>query len=109
MELFVFVRMGGKHIVVELLSEGGADVLSTRMAHFDAGKAQCFLDGDKQKLWAVIEASFGTFEPFNKIVRDIFAEQLGTTAMKKAAHPTPPPSLNRAVWAPVVDGAYGRL
>ena len=90
MELFVFVRMDGKRIVVELLAEGGAD-LSTRLAYFDAGKAQCFLDGDKQRLWAIIEASFGTFEPFNKIVRDIFAEQLGTTAMKKAAHPTPPP------------------
>ena len=107
MELFVFVRMGGKHIVVELLSEGGADVLSIRMAHFDAGKAQCFLDGDKQRLWAIIEASFGTFEPFNKIVRDIFADQLGTTAMKKAAQvrPGPPPSRNRATmrsaWAPV--------
>ena len=81
MELFVFVRMGGKRIVIELLAEGGAD-LSTRLAYFDAGKAQCFLDGDKQKLWAVIEASFGTFEPFNKIVRSLMTDRLSSTDIR---------------------------
>ena len=78
MELFVFVRMGGEtnDIVVKLLDDGSSD-LTTCLAKFDAGQAQCFLDRDRQKLWAVIEASFGTFEPFNRIVRGIFAEQLG--------------------------------
>jgi hypothetical protein len=27
------------------------------------------LDSDRQRLWAVIEASFGSFDPFNKLVR----------------------------------------
>ena len=76
MELFVYVRMGGTRadIVVKLLDE--TTDLAQSLARFDAGKAKCFLDRDKQKLWAVIEASFGTFHPFNKLVRGIFAEQL---------------------------------
>ena len=40
------------------------------------GKAQCFLDKDRQKMLAVIEASFGTFTPFNKAIHQIFAVQL---------------------------------
>ena len=55
---------------------GEAAKLETRLTRFDAGKAHCFLDDDRQRLWAVIEASFGTFEPFNKIVRGVFVEQL---------------------------------
>ena len=78
MELFIFIHMGGqqKDIVTKLLVDGSAD-FSSDLAKFDAGQAKCFLDRDRQKLWAVIEASFGTFEPFNRIVRGIFAEQLG--------------------------------
>ena len=76
MEIFVFVRMGGTRdsMVVKLLDATGD--LATRLTNFDAGKAKCFLDADRQRLWAVIEASFGTFDPFNKLVRGIFAEQL---------------------------------
>ena len=77
MELFVFVRMSGQRaeIVVKLLGDA-TDDLQTRLARFDAGKARCYLDKDRQGLLAVIEASFGTFDPFNKLVRGIFAEQL---------------------------------
>jgi hypothetical protein len=76
MEIFVFVRMGGTRdaMVVKLLDATGS--LATCLTEFDAGKAKCFLDGDRQRLWAVIEASFGTFDPFNKIVRGIFVEQI---------------------------------
>ena len=45
------------------------------LARFDAGKARCYLDKDREKLLAVIEAGFGTFAPFNRIVRGIFAEK----------------------------------
>ena len=77
MELFVFLRMGGHQsdIVVSMLSDATTD-LTTRLAKFDAGQAKCFLDRDRQCLWAVIEASFGTFHPFNQLVRGIFTEQL---------------------------------
>ena len=78
MELFVFLRMGGQRedIVVKLLGDGNATAqLSASLASFDAGKAACFHDADKQKLWAVIESTFGTFTPFNKLVRATFADQ----------------------------------
>ena len=78
MELFVFVRMGGKSsdILVKLLSES-VDLVAS-LAKFDAAKARCFLDKDRQGLLAVIEASFGTCAPFNKIIRALFSQmQLG--------------------------------
>ena len=76
MELFVFLRMGGRHeeVVVRLL--GDADTQRSLFSRFDAGKARCFLAKDRQQLLAVIESGFGTFAPFNKIVRAIFAEKL---------------------------------
>ena len=76
MELFVFMRMGGNRedIDVRLLEE--TTNLAVRLTSFDAGAAKCFLDRDRQKLLAVIEATFGTFSPFNKLVREIFKKQL---------------------------------
>ena len=55
------------------LLDAGAD-LPTTLAKFDAERAQCFYDADRQKLLAVIEAAFGTFGLFNGHVRAIFAE-----------------------------------
>ena len=55
------------------VTTGSADALSKA---FDAGKARCFLDQDRQRLLAVIEASFGTFAPFNKLVRGMFEEKV---------------------------------
>ena len=75
-EMFVYVRMGGRFesMVVRLLSEGTD--LQRKLARFDAGKARCYLDDDRQKLLAVIEGAFGTFAPFNHLVRSIFKKQL---------------------------------
>ena len=71
MELFVYVRMGGKRErLVSRLLDDSTD-LATRLAKFDAEDARCYLDNDRQKLLAVIEAAFGTFTPFNTIVRRI--------------------------------------
>lgn len=76
MELFVFVKMGGTReaIVTRLL--GDDEDLSMSLRRFDAAKAKCYLPKDRHHLWAVIEASFGTFHPFNQLVRGIFTEQL---------------------------------
>ena len=76
MEMFVFLRMGGQRerMVIHLLHAG--DDLPRMLAQFDAGKARCFLDGDRHKLWAVIEAAFGTFTPFNALVRALLADRL---------------------------------
>ena len=60
-------------MVVHPLDANDAN-LHLSLAHFDAGKAQCFLAKDREKLLAVIEASFGTFGPFNEIVRGCFEQ-----------------------------------
>jgi len=89
MEIFVFVRMGGKHedMLVKLLDKDSN--LAESLQKFDAGKAKCFLSKDRHKLWAVIEASFGDFIPFNKIVRDIFASQLVDNPPPRASAAAP--------------------
>ena len=75
LECFVFLKMGGTRDELTFLQVGEADARS-QLGGFDASKAQCFLKRDREKLLAVIEASFGDFIPFNKIVRSIFAAQL---------------------------------
>ena len=76
MELFTYVRMGGKesNIVVQLLGDGQA--IRGSLVTLDVSKANCFVDADRQRLLAVIEATFGTFSPFNKLVRELFKKQL---------------------------------
>ena len=49
---------------------------SERIARFEAAKAQCRHDRDRQKLLAVIEASFGTTAPFDELVVKVFNEQV---------------------------------
>lgn len=43
------------------------------LERFDAGKATCFLPQDRERLLAVLEAGYGSFEPFNKLVRGFVA------------------------------------
>ena len=76
MEIYTFVQMGGKreNMPVKPLDDNN-DTIANLM-RFDAAKAQCFKMADRQKLWAVIEASFGTFGPFNKIVRGLLKDGL---------------------------------
>ena len=78
MEIFVFMKMGGERgsLRVKLLDETAG--LAARLASFDAGKAQTFLDRDRQRLWATIEATFGTFDNFNRLVRVLIARGLET-------------------------------
>ena len=85
MELFVYVRMGGKRErLVSRLLDDSTD-LATRLAKFDAEDARCYLDNDRQKLLAVIEAAFGTFYLFNGLVRGIFSEATYTPTPTKRA------------------------
>ena len=85
MEIFVFVQMGGEReraVILPLTDD--ADLLGN-LVRFNAGKAQCFLPGDRHKLLATIEASFGTFHPFNKIVSGIFQDKLAQGKLTAAA------------------------
>jgi hypothetical protein len=88
-ELFVFVQLGRnvkEDMIVKLLppkdetpEQREARLSDTPdlqnqnqtadLVKFDAGKAETFDPNDRQRLLAVIEASFGTFDPFNKIIR----------------------------------------
>ena len=91
LEVFVFVRMGGKtsDIAMRLAvptggtaSEQAAVRESTlsSLSKYDAGKAHCFKNEDRQRILAVIEASFGSPAPFNELVRSIFNEKLQAEA-----------------------------
>ena len=51
-------------------------LLTEKFATFDAGKAQCFLAKDREHLLAVIEAGFGDFYDFNRIVRNLLVSRL---------------------------------
>ena len=79
--------MGGKleRIEIHALSSSdqghaeerrGVDSLKEQFASFDAAKARCFLEEDRERLLAVIETGFGDFKDFNKRVRTAFAQRL---------------------------------
>lgn len=80
METFIFFQ--GRHDNSTLLSSQlaikllGDDVSLDMLMQFDAANAKVRHDRDRQKLLAVIEASFGTTAPFNKLVVTVFNEQL---------------------------------
>ena len=78
------VAVGGAEERVELHLIANPDqdqkearrLLMQRFATFDAAKAQCFLARDRDRLLAVIEASFGDFYDFNRVARSLFASRL---------------------------------
>ena len=77
MELFTFVRMGHTAERITLITLGGEESMLA-LAKFDAAKAKCFYERDREKLLAVVESGFGDLAPFNKAVREL----LGLTVSK---------------------------
>ena len=83
MEVFIYMRIKGatsigelsSQLTIKLLGEDATSI-SERIARFEAAKAQCRHDRDRQKLLAVIEASFGTTAPFDDLVVKVFNEQV---------------------------------
>ena len=97
MEIFVFVRMKGKHdeIDVRLIvgtHEGAASAekIKKRILRFDADKADCSLNEDRQRLLAAVESTYGTSKPFNKIVQNLLAEKLEGGDSAQVVHTTSP-------------------
>jgi hypothetical protein len=80
MEVFTFVKMGGQRdqLLINLVDDSAE--MRRALEVFDAGRARTFLEVDRQKLLAVIEASFGTFTGFNRTVRRIIDSKLGSYA-----------------------------
>ena len=83
MECFIFMRIKGidetaaqqtTHLVVKELSSD-ADLAQT-LARFKSANAQCRYDRDRQRLLAVIEASFGTTRSFDELVLKVFNAQV---------------------------------
>ena len=62
-------------------------LLMQRFATFDAAKAQCFLARDRERLLAVIEASFGDFYDFNRVVRKLFAKRVSDPSARRSSNP----------------------
>ena len=60
--------------------------VAAQFAKFDAATAECFLAKDREKLFAVIEAGFGDFVEFNKLMRKIFAARVSETRGKSAVN-----------------------
>ena len=81
MEVFIFIRiknfgstadsarLASQLLTIKLL-DNKAD-LARGLSRFDAAKAECRYDRDRQKLLGVIEASFGTVAPFNQLVLEV--------------------------------------
>jgi hypothetical protein len=95
-ELFVFVQLTPKGErqdrmrVMSLTSKNEntkevSKVFEDGFKNFDAGKAETFDPNDRERLIAVIEASFGTLEPFNEIVRDVSKSPQKRTLTKRAS------------------------
>ena len=85
MELFTFVRMGGSRDRIVLKSLGSSDV---DFGHFEAGKAQCFLPRDRDRMLGVIEATFGELRPFNQVVRGLLTDDTSDKANEDRRKPT---------------------
>ena len=74
------MRMGGamERIEMKMIAHPDADKgearghLTQQFERFDAASAECFLQMDRQRLLAVIEAAFGDFKQFNRLVRAAF-------------------------------------
>ena len=60
-----------QRLIVRLLHNDMYE-LTHKIGRIDSAKAECTREVDRQFLLAVIEASFGTLEPFNQVVREIF-------------------------------------
>ena len=111
MEVFTFVYMGGSFSRIDVIligAEAGrhasqADLLE----HFDCRKATCRYESDKQRLLAVIEAAFGEFESFNRIVHLLLSDS--SPAMRKTTrHASDGPSSRRNSWLHLFQRHPGR-
>jgi hypothetical protein len=82
MEVFVFLQMGGDHeqMVIKPLHDRTTsamkDHIGVNFSRFDVTKARCFLQSDRQKVLAVIEAAFGDLNYFNSVFRKLTEDRL---------------------------------
>ena len=63
-------------------------LLTGQFATFDAGKAQFFLEKDRERLLAVIEAGFGDFYDFNRVARNLLASRVHDELSSRSPSPS---------------------
>merc|ERR1712048_1520742 len=80
-EIFTFVHMGGsldKIQWVPVLRQGheGTDVemINKTMEEFDAAQCECSLADDKDNIFSIIQAAYGSIDVFSQVVRGVFEE-----------------------------------
>ena len=93
LQVFVFLQMGGtpRNITVVPIGTERASVEGVKESFraFRGEEAECFLAADRHKLLAVIEASFGDFREFDRLVRNVFEARRQKTE-KLSVELTPP-------------------
>ena len=84
--MFVYLKMGGakNSMLIKMLDKNDRQLFK-QLKTFNAADARCFLDDDRQRLLAVIETGFGSFAPFNAVVRGIFEHQRRMSETKNIA------------------------
>merc|ERR1712187_533293 len=80
-EIFTFVHMGGspdRIHWVPVLREGqeGSDVemINKTMEEFDAAQCECSLADDKDNIFSIIQAAYGSIDVFSQVVRGVFED-----------------------------------
>ena len=76
LEMFTFLRSGGTlgRVIVKPLDLDAAEAC----ALFDIRHADCYVSADKQRLLAIVESSYGSFEQFNSACKQMLLAKLGT-------------------------------
>lgn len=81
-EVFVFLKLGrqsGEILVRQVmphLSVESKNMLKDKLMKFDANKAKCCSEEDRQQLLSIIEAAFGNATYFNQEMRRLFYAKL---------------------------------
>ena len=77
MEIFIYLHISksSEGLVVYPL-DNNVENLRVKFQNFKAARARCHFDSDRQHLLAVIEASFGDLEPFDRLIHGILSERL---------------------------------
>ena len=109
------MHMGGSAERMKLLplaeagdAEGQASTLAM-LDKIDARKAQCFKVEDRERLLAVIEASYGTTAAFNRAVRAVLAKRKHRTDKMLSAKETLTPNARKFTRASLRNSVFGRV
>jgi hypothetical protein len=102
LELFTFLRMRGDsseykgRIDLRLAvpsdgsdvarAEQSCDAILGSFSAFNASKAQCAQNNDRQRILAAIETAFGSTQPFSKLVRSILRDKVATNCLSQTAN-----------------------